>query len=266
MKEMLDIIYREIDGTTLCLDLFLPGKASLAENAGLAPLIFYIHGGAWLEGSRKNCWYLKNQAERGYAVASIDYRLTAVAPFPACIADCKHALAFLRKNAKQYSIDASRVCVSGDSAGGHLAALMGVTAGHCDWEPEGGDCSVQAVIDFYGPVVLKEMVPPDFEGRNGVLDPLLGAPLKSPKGLMAAAGANPISYIKGKEPPFLIIHGDKDDIVPIGQSYLLRNELEKYNQSVAMHTVFGGGHGFDSPAAEAVINAFLDCHIMQQWP
>ncbi|MCL2084715.1 MAG: alpha/beta hydrolase [Oscillospiraceae bacterium] len=263
MREILDIAYRTIGGKTLYLDLFLPGGPELP------PLIFWIHGGAWMMGDRKWCG-AKAETGRGYAVASVDYRLSTEAPFPACIEDCKYALAFLRENAGEYPVDFSRVCVAGDSAGGHLAALMGVSSGHADWEPGGADCSVQAVIDYFGPSWLMRERPQSWHSGNPqgseedrrVVGGLLGVPVDSPKGLMAAAAASPVTYIDGTEPPFLILHGDKDDIVSIEQSRLLRNELEKHGVPVAMHTVFGGGHCFESnPAAEAVVKDFLDYHF-----
>jgi acetyl esterase/lipase len=252
MKEILDVVYRTINGISLKLDLFLP------DNNENPPLIMWIHGGAWMMGDRKWCG-MQSQLKRGYAVASIDYRLSTTAPFPACIIDCKYALAFLRKNENKYPIDVSRICVAGDSAGGHLAALMGVTAGHSEWEPEDSDCSIQAVIDFYGQITFKDEIKksPD----DNVIDTLLGASILTPKGLMTGAIASPLSYINGNEPPFLIVHGDKDDVVSIEQSYMLRNELEKYGQKVIMHTVFGGGHGFDCPVVEDIANSFLDYHF-----
>lgn len=257
MKEILDVVYRTVDNVSLMLDIFLP------DNNEKPPLILWIHGGAFMMGDRKWCGIM-NQLERGYAVASIDYRLSTVAAFPACIEDCKYALAFLRKNNNKYPIDMSRICVAGDSAGGHLAALMGVSVGHTDWEPEGADCSVQAVIDFYGPMSFKVMRQ-ELPDNDSVLplDTLLGVPFTSPKGLMLGATANPLNYILGREPPFLIVHGDQDEIIPIEQSYMLRNELEKYGQKVAMHTVIGGGHDLNNPSIEAVVNVFLDYYLMK---
>jgi acetyl esterase/lipase len=258
MREILDIPYRNISGMTLHIDLFLP------DDSKSPPLIFWIHGGAWMMGDRKWCG-MKEQIERGFAVASVDYRLSTIAPFPACIEDCKYALAFLRENADSYPIDLSRVCAAGNSAGGHLAALIGITAGHADWEPEGADCSVQAVIDFYGPSWIKREYPLTLnpESDRTVVNNLLGADVTTPKGIAAAFAASPLTYIDGTEPPFLILHGDKDDVVSIEQSRILRNELEKYGRSVAMHTVFGGVHCFDhnTPVVEAVVNSFLDYHF-----
>ncbi|MDR2569203.1 MAG: alpha/beta hydrolase [Oscillospiraceae bacterium] len=250
MKEILDVTYRIVDGNNLKLDIFLP------DNVESPPLIFWVHGGAWMMGDRKWCG-MKNQIDRGYAVVSVDYRLSTVAPFPACIEDCKYALAFLRENANKYPIDLTRICAAGDSAGGHLVALMGTSAGHEDWEPVGADCSVQAVIDLYGPTLTRPSIPIE-EGEPPVLSTLLGSPIYSPKGRMTAAAASPLTYIDGTEPPFLIIHGDCDDIVHIKQSYALRDALEEHETDVIMYTVLSGGHGFECPTVDAVIDGFLD--------
>ena len=256
MKEILDITYKTVNGKDLMLDMFLPDEA---QNA---PLIFWIHGGAWMMGDRKWCG-LQEQTRRGYAVVSVDYRLSDEAIFPACIVDCKDALHFLRKNAAQYPIDFNRVCVAGDSAGGHLAALMGVSAGHADWEPAGADCRVQAVIDFYGPTHLGRHHWPGTEDNESISRQLLGESTRTRKGMILLAAANPLTYIDGDEPPFFIYHGDMDDLVPIEQSYMLRNELEKRGVKVIMHTAFGVGHTMEmlTPAVSALIGEFLDAHL-----
>jgi len=254
MKEILDVTYRVIDGAELKFDIFLP------DDIESPPLIFWVHGGAWMMGDRKWCG-MQNQVERGYAVVSIDYRLSTVAPFPACIEDCKYALAFLRENADKYPIDLTRVCAAGDSAGGHLVSLMGTSAGHSDWEPDGADCAVQAVINFYGPA-LKKPSQPIVEGTPPVLSTLLGSSVNSAKGKMAAVAASPLTYIDGTEPPFLIIHGDRDDIVNIEQSRVLRDAMEDQGTEVIMYTVLGGGHGFECQTVDAVVNGFLDYVFM----
>ena len=254
MKEISDVTYRIVDDIELKLDIFLP------DDVESPPLIFWVHGGAWMMGDRKWCGML-NQVERGYAVVSVDYRLSTVAPFPACIEDCKYALAFLRDNKDRYPIDFTRVCAAGDSAGGHLVALMGTSVGHCDWEPDGVDCTVQAVINFFGPT-LTRMSHPMSEEALHVLSTLLGTSVNSAKGKMAAATANPITYIDGTEPPFLIIHGDRDDLVDIQQSRVLRDALETQGTDVIMYTVLSGGHGFECQTVDAVVNGFLDYVFM----
>jgi len=253
MKKHLDIPYKQLDNLTLHLDLFLP------DNAINPPLIMWIHGGAWMYGDRKTP-FLMRQLDRGYALASIDYRLTDQGIFPCNIIDCKDALIFLKENADKYGYDISRIVVAGDSAGGHLAALIGTSIGHADWEKDGVDCSVKAVIDYYGPIAVDR----EWENAQDAESPesqLLGEFVLTKRGRVRAAAASPITYIDGSEPPFLIIHGDNDEVVPYSQSIFLRNALEYAGVSVAMHRVHGGGHGFECKAVDAVVDVFLDYHV-----
>jgi len=211
------------------------------------------------------------QVERGYALASIEYRLTRQGIFPAHIIDCKDALIYLKKNAGKYGYNVNRIAVAGDSSGGHLAALMGTSKGHAAWEPDEADCSVQAVVDYYGPTSLgkewdelseyiitkKESDPDDVQTQ------LLGACVLSKHGKARAAIANPITYIDGSEPPFLILHGDADPVVPYKQSIYLRDALEAVGVPVSMYRVLGGGHGFQGNDINAVIDTFLDFYLRQ---
>ena len=260
MKKHMDILYKQIGGIDLYLDLYLP------ENIENPPLIMWIHGGAWMYGDRKSPILLR-QVERGYALASIEYRLTKQAIFPAHIIDCKDALIYLKQNADKYGYDDSRIAVAGDSAGGHLAALMGTSAGHADWETDGADCSVQVVVYYYGPTSLGKEWPGLMESDKGLDDleavqsQLLGSYIFSQQGKARAAVADPITYIDGSEPPFLIIHGDADGTVPYKQSIYLRDALETAGVPVAMHRVHGGGHGFDNAAVNAVVDDFLDYYL-----
>ena len=257
MKKYMDIPYKQIGNLTLYIDLYMP------ENEINPPLIMWIHGGAWMYGDRKSPIMLW-QVERGYALASIEYRLSGAGVFPDHIIDCKDALVYLKENAAKYGYNAARIAVAGDSAGGHLAALMGTSDGHADWEPQNTDCSVQAVIDYYGPTSLGK----EWEGLDdkGLEDPdsvqsqLLGAFVFSAQGKSRAAAANPITYIDGSEPPFLILHGDADDVVPYKQSILLRDALESAGVPVSLHRVYGGGHGFQESYTDikAVVDVFLD--------
>ena len=219
----------------------------------------WIHGGAWMYGDRKSP-IMSWQIERGYALASIEYRLTGQAIFPNHIIDCKDALAFLKQNAGDYGYDPKRIAVAGDSAGGHLAALMGTSAGHSGWETQGVDCSVQAAVDYYSPTSLGR----DWPNSTRTDSPeslMLGEFVHSAKGRALAASASPITYIDGTEPPFLILHGDEDPVVPFSQSIFFRNALEAAGVSVALHRVHGGGHGFQGAEINAVIDAFLDYHL-----
>ncbi|MCL2404670.1 MAG: alpha/beta hydrolase [Defluviitaleaceae bacterium] len=257
MKKHMDILFKQTGGIDLYLDLYMP------ENKVKPPLIMWIHGGAWMYGDRKSPIMLW-QVERGYALASISYRLTGQGVFPAHIIDCKDALVYLKKNADKYGYDPGKIIVAGDSAGGHLAALMGTSNGHKDWEPSGADCSVQAVVDYYGPTAIGKEWPGLREGDKGVDDPnavqspMLGAYVFSKQGMARAATASPLTYIDGSEPPFLILHGDADDIVPFKQSVYLRDALEAAGVPVSLHRVHGGGHGFAGADINSVIDAFLD--------
>lgn len=254
MKTLKDICYKKVDGIALHLDLYLPTDPMYSS-----PLIMWIHGGGWEEGDRKTPMLLWMVAQ-GYALASIDYRLSGQACFPSQIIDCKDALVYLRTHAEEYNIDPKRIAVAGDSAGGHLAALMGTSAGHADWEPEGADCSVQAVVDFYGPTALGRNWPNSVK-PGSCESKLLGVPVATPQGMARAACASPLTYIDGTEPPFLIIHGDADDVVPFEQSVYLRNALEAVGAPVALHRVWQGGHGFPEIVYKFEVSPFLSTMI-----
>jgi len=252
MREILDITYKTIDDHELKLDIFLP---TTKVNP---PTIVWIHGGAWMVGDRKWCG-LKDQVDRGYAVVSIDYRLTNVAPFPACILDCKDALAFLRKNQHEYGLNMEQVIIAGDSAGGHLAALMGVSNGHTDWEEAGIDYRVDAIIDFYGPSTIYPITKRYPGETNEVLDALLGVPVKSKKGMMIASTASPITYIDGTEPPFFILHGDQDEVVHIEQSIILHEALLSEGVESRFHVMKDTGHCYDHlEDVKEMLSEFID--------
>lgn len=243
------ILFAEPDGVELLLDLRLPGGV---ENP---PLVMFIHGGGWQHGDRTRC-RLTWLAEHGYAVASIEYRLSQESLFPAQIHDCKGALRWLRANAAKYGYDASKVVVSGTSAGGHLAALMGTsgevkalegtTAGHPDQSSR-----VQGVINYYGPsdfVKRSENQPAKTDEPGGGVFQLLGGPVQ--KNLEAAREASPTTYISKDDPPFLIFHGDEDKVVFADQSELLAQRLQDEGLDVHLEMVKGAGHGWKHNTVE----------------
>lgn len=249
MKEFRNIPYKRIETRDLFMDIFLPEGIS-------PPLIMWIHGGGWKELNRT--WNLAMpMLERGYAVASVDYRYSDEGPFPTQMLDLKDALLFLKKNACQYGYDGERIAVSGDSAGGHLSALMGVSAGNQDWENVQGDYSVQAVIDMCGPTNLTLTFQGSEEKTNPATE-LLRAPVSSKAGLGRAAVASPLTYINGSEPPFLILHGSDDPVVFPEQSRLLRNALEKAGVPVMMYLIPGAVHAFEGRLVTDIMGEFLD--------
>lgn len=246
------------------LDLYLPPPS---EGSAPLPLIVCVHGGAWLAGSKENCpaaQYLMY----GFAAASINYRLSQHAIFPAQIEDCKAAIRFLRTNAKNYNIDPNHIGVFGSSAGGHLVALLGTTGDVNDFDKGPNlnvSSKVQAVCDFFGPTDFTKMS--DFEGEMDHDAPdspeskLIGGPVQENK--EACKRANPITYISKNDPPFLICHGDKDMTVPHNQSVLLNDALKKAGVNVIFHTVKGGGHGFRDPEVERIVLEFFVKHLKE---
>jgi len=249
MKEFRNIRYKRIETRDLFMDIFLPEESN-------PPLIMWIHGGGWNELNRT--WNLAMpMLERGYAIASVDYRYSDEGPFPSQMLDLKDALLFLKKYASQYGYDGGRIAVSGDSAGGHLSALLGVSTGNQDWEGVEGDYSVQAVVDMCGPTNLS-LTFKGLEEKDNPTTELLGAPVSSKAGLARAAAASPLTYINGSEPPFLILHGSEDPVVFPEQSRLLRNALEKAGVPVMMYLIPGAVHAFEGRLVTEIMVEFLD--------
>jgi acetyl esterase/lipase len=239
------------------LDLYLPEKAERP-----LPIIVWIHGGGWQAGSKERTPAIP-LAAKGYAVASINYRLSQHATFPAQIHDCKAAIRWLRAQAQQYGIDAEQIGVWGESAGGHLAALVGTTAGVKDLEGPGGNTEqpsrVQAVVDWYGPANFLTI-----PARPNRAQFLGGDPQK----LRAkSAQASPVTHVSLESPPFLILHGDQDNKVPISQSVELAEALKRAGVEVTLQIVEGAGHGgpqFTSPDNLKLVADFFDKHLRQK--
>jgi len=249
------------------LDLFLPEKA----DAPL-PLIIWVHGGGWQSGSKEQCLPLRSgYTDRGYAVASIGYRLSGDAIFPAQIEDCKAAIRWLRAHAKEYNLDADHFGVWGSSAGGHLVAMLGTSGGAKEFdrgEHLDVPSRVQAVCDYYGPTDLLQMDAHALPGSQLKHDlptspesRLIGGAIQANR--QQAAKANPITYVTKDAPPFLIVHGDQDPLVPHHQSQLLFEALKQADVQVRFHTVKGGGHGsgFGGPELNGIVEAFFASHL-----
>lgn len=214
-----DLEYARPNGTPLLLDLYRP-----EEVTGPLPVIVWIHGGGWREGHRGAPRSAVEFVARGYAVASIDYRLSDVALFPAQIEDCQAAVRWLRAHAEDYQLDPQRVVAWGEGSGGHLAALLGtMSGGGADDGAVSAD--VQAVINFGGPMDLLALdrgkTDPDAERYEDTWSPealLLGGPVEERTEL--AALANPLHYLDGahRPPPFFVVHSQFDPLVPVEQS------------------------------------------------
>jgi acetyl esterase/lipase len=239
------------------LDLYVP-----ENSGGLMPLIVWIHGGGWMGGSKKNCPPLL-WTRKGYVVASIDYRLSQDAKFPAQIEDCKAAVRWLRVHASEYEIDEDRIVAWGGSAGGHLASLLGTAGEVPEWERGGPSVSsrVQAVIDWYGRADLTR-VATDPTWANSPSALLLGGCGK--KFAELAKKASPILHVSNDDPPFLIMHGTMDTVVPFRQSQAFEGALEGAGVESHLVTLEGAGHGgqeFLSCEKVKRIDAFLEKHL-----
>ena len=244
------------------LDLYLPDLSSAT------PLIIWIHGGAFRMGSKEDRVPFE-LLEQGYAIASLNYRLSQHALFPAQIEDCKAAVRWLRAHADTYGLDPSRFASWGESAGGHLAAMLG-TAGH-ERSFEVGEhldvsSRVQAVLDFFGPTDFMQMdahrLPEGMvhDTADSPESELVGGPIQERPAEVARA--NPITYVTPEAPPFLIVHGDRDPLVPYHQSTLLVAALEAAGVPVTFYTVVGAGHGgFDDPQISSLVHTFLATHL-----
>ncbi|MDQ7778588.1 MAG: alpha/beta hydrolase [Planctomycetota bacterium] len=256
-----DLEYARAGKSALLLDLYLP-----PESDGASPVIVWIHGGAWRMGSKHPCPAAR-QVARGYAVASINYRLSNEATFPAQIYDCKAAVRWLRANAAKYRLDPDRIGVWGSSAGGHLVALLGTSGDVKELEGELGNndksSRVQAVCDFFGPAQLSGVLPTEEQKKSwglSVIEQFLGGPIEENQ--EKAALASPTTHATKDDPPFLIMHGDKDNVVPLNQSELLLESLKKAGVEVELVVIKGAAHGFKTGAdIDPKVDGFFDKHL-----
>ena len=263
-----DVEYARVDGQRLMLDLHMPARPP--EGRRSPPLVVWVHGGAWRSGSR-NDMPLGGLVERGYAVASVDYRLSTTARFPAQVHDIKAAVRFLRARRRAYGYDAAAVAVAGNSAGAHLAALVGVTNGHPDLEGTVGDnlserSDVQAVISLYGmsnlTTILAQSTPHGLGVRVPALQLLLGAQPQDMPDL--ARLASPVFHVDPRDPPLLLIHGDQDPQTPVNQSLELQGRYEALKLPCRLVVLHGSAHGgkeFFDAERTGLMAAFLAEHL-----
>ena len=254
-----DIEYAKPDGKPQLLDLFVPEKAG-----GPLPLVIWVHGGCWSMGNKQ--WQpipALSMTAHGYAVATINYRLSGEAKWPAQIHDCKAAVRFLRAHARDYHLDPERFGAWGSSAGGHLVAMLGTAGGVKELEGDLGNpgvsSRVQAVCDWFGPsdflTIGKFPSNIKHDSADGPEGKLFGKPIHENEAM--AKQASPTTYITKDDPPFLVMHGDKDMTVPYSQSEELAAALKKAGVWVKFITVPGGGHGM-GPAQTPPVYEFFD--------
>jgi len=260
-REYKDVIYASPDGHDLGLDLYLP------QGVDSPPLVIQVHGGAWRFGS-KDGGVPMEFVDNGYAVASLDFRASTDAPFPAMVHDIKAAVRFLRAKAESYGYDASRIAITGASSGAHLAQVVGTSNGHPELEGELGDyldtsSDVQAILSYFGAsdltVILSQSTPFGLSVREPALELLLGAlPDDTPE---LAKLASPVYLVDAADPPLMLLHGDMDPQMPINQSLNMLGAYKAKGLDVTFDPVHGavhGGPGFFDAEHLANALAFLE--------
>ncbi len=255
-----DIVYAKTPERELCVDIFVP------SDIKRPPLVLYIHGGGWKNGSRK-APFVRPLAAQGFAVASIDYRFSSQAKFPAQIFDCKGAVRWLRANADKFGYDASRIAAVGESAGGQLAVLLGTSGGVTELEGDvGGNAdqssTVQVVVDYYGvsDFPLRARTQPQMTDKPGAVayDYLGGAVSEKTELARLASGA---WFVSKDDPPLLAIHGDADKQVLIDQSERIVHAYRKIGLEAKFIVVPGGVHAgeryFTGAIASSVVRFLM---------
>ena len=263
--------YAGTDNPRQRLDLLVPKKR--ASDKPL-PVVAYIHGGGWRNGDktggrRRVASYVTSGQFVG---VSIGYRLSGEATWPAQIHDCKAAIRWLKANADSLGIDPDRIGVWGSSAGGHLVAMLGTSGNVADLEGKldshtAVSSRVSCVVDEYGPTNFLTMN--DFPSR---IDHLSAT---SPESLLIGGQitehedkvrhASPLTYVSKDDPPFLIIHGTDDPLVPYNQSEVLEAALQKAGVSVSLQTITAGQHGgFRSRELDRRTRLFFEKHLLDK--
>lgn len=252
-----DIEYARVNGQPLLLDIYEP-----VQRTNKLPVIVWIYGGSWEHGSKDFC-PVAVMAARGYALVSFNYQLSEAARFPAQIFDCKAVIRWLRANASLYGLDPDHIGILGASAGGHLAALLGTTAGVPEMEGDVGDnlrysSRVQCVCAFYPPTDLDRLAsdPSARKNPDSIIGRLLGGAVAD--NVDKARRASPITYVTRDAAPFFLLHGDKDTVVPAEQSKLFYAALKRSGVDAQLAIVPGKGHGIIAPpdVAERIYRFF----------
>lgn len=244
-RHLTDIVYAQNGAQPLALDLHLP--AGVANPS----LVVYVHGGGWRAGDKSQ--YPQFLLERGFAVASVGFRSTNDAPFPANVHDLKAAVRFLRAKAPEYGYRATNIAISGASSGGHLAALVGTTNGNAELEGgqgqyPGESSAVQAIVSWFGAsnlsTILAQSTPFGLSIREPTLRGLLGGlPAEVPE---LAKLASPVNHVTASSPPAILLHGDQDPQMPVNQMLELDGAYRKAGLTAQTLVVHGAAHGGDA--------------------
>lgn len=272
-RKWLDVPYSAASPRTM-LDIYLP-----KEGEGPFPVAIFVHGGAWMTGNKRDMqlFMALRALPRGYAVAAVGYSMTDTAEYPTQLCEVKAAIRFLRSHAAEYLLDGTRMALLGDSAGGHLAALAAVTATNGELDDpamggEGVDCGVSAVVDWFGPIDFSTA--DEQFAQSGIRNALFPwNAVHAPAAFLLGEAvpycpdrvrlANPETFVHPGCPPFYILHGMADQVVPYQQSEVFAGKLRLAigEEKVQLELVPGKGHGdlsFLRPAAMERVLDFLD--------
>lgn len=235
-----DVVYEVEDGHENKLDVIYPHNATAA-----VPAVIYIHGGGWVLGDKagsvlETLPYLK----MGWAAVNVEYRMASASKAPAAVEDCRCALKWIVRNAKDYHIDPGRLVVTGHSAGGHLALTTGMLMerdgldSNCPANPGEDEPRVAAIVNWYGPTDVNDLI----KGPNtkNYAQMWLGS---VPNKEEIARETSPLTYVRKQNPPVITIHGDLDDVVPYSHAVRLHEALDKAGVTNELYTINGGGHG-----------------------
>ena len=253
----IDITYCSPEGLLQKLDLYYP------PSGGPWPALFYVHGGSWMEGDKAEGEGWRGMNASGYLVASVNYRMAAEGKFPVMIEDLKCALRFLKAHSAEYNLDPNRIAAIGASAGGHLVSLLGTADESAGWdEGEYADQSsqVQAVVSMSGVYDFTVKVP------SGIGTPIFYAfGALAGKASPEMLAASPVTHIDPDDPPFLILHGTSDGVLPVEQAEIMHARLTEAGVSSTLVIVENGDHGLQalsgketSPSPEEINQIIFD--------
>ncbi|MEC5126220.1 alpha/beta hydrolase [Verrucomicrobiales bacterium BCK34] len=246
-------VYAERGSGPLELDIHYPDSNSKETF----PVIFWTHGGGWKQGSKVNCKLVEWLLKEGYAIVSINYRLTDVATYPAQWEDCKDALHWVVENSRAHRLDPNHIVTAGLSAGAHLASLLATRTDH-------STPRIRGVLHFYGPADFPQMARYAKKPSDSLNTPgspvfgLLGGPLR--ENLDLAREASPVTYLEKSDPPFQIIVGSEDSLMTQRQCKRLCDAATEAGVRASLHEIPGAGHGgkeFNDPVRQKLILQFL---------
>jgi acetyl esterase/lipase len=238
-SSLIDQTYCTPEGSPQKMDIYFPA------SGGPWPVLVFVHGGSWTRGDKDEAAEMqKSMNEQGYALVSINYRLYPTVRFPAMIEDVKCAIRYLRANASQYNIDSTRIAVRGDSAGGHLVSLLATSDQTAGWDA--GEYSDQS-SRIQAAIVLAPATDFSQEFSNDDIQMLVYVAF----GTKNIPAASPITHITSDDPPFLLIHGNRDPVMPFEQSQSMYDALQKAGVPSQLVVVENADHSLTAPDGSA---------------